>query len=276
MIFRSIDLPNFGYSEKNAQLDTYIQQKVTIDPDYRMPAIIICPGGGYEFISNRESEPMALSFAAQGYQAFVLNYSIINKESTEELLPYPLLELGYTVKYIREHADEWNIDPNKIVLLGCSAGGHLSALYNGVWHQEWLAEKLQTSTESLKPNATILCYALVSFDTITIHPALAEAVKKITTNEEYRHVDQLVGEQTSPTFIWHTAADETTPVENAWVYASQLSKNKIPFETHIFHKGRHGLSLADKTTAKLQTDDYIVPHVANWFPLCIEWLDETL
>ena len=124
-----------------ATLEGYILDcEILYGQEKKRPAILVCPGGGYLYCSPREAEPVALRYAANGFHAFILRYSVQWNAAGFS----PLEEVSWAIGYIREHADEWNIDPEKIVACGFSAGGHL-ALASGL-----LAEN--------KPNALILGY----------------------------------------------------------------------------------------------------------------------
>ena len=121
MIFNTFELHQEG-SLPGAHLVTYIQEYSEAMAINDRPLILLCPGGGYTRTSDREAEPMALKFLAMGYHAAVLRYSCAPAE-----YPTSLKELAYSIKFLREHAKEWHIDPHKIVVEGCSAGGHLAA-----------------------------------------------------------------------------------------------------------------------------------------------------
>ena len=132
-------------NHSDARFEGYILDcELTLGQETNRPAIIICPGGGYIYCSPREAEPVALSYAAKGYHAFILYYSVGKNVKGFT----PLEELNWAIGYLREHAKEWNIDPNKILTCGFSAGGHL-ALAGGV-----MAEQ--------KANGMILNYPVVN------------------------------------------------------------------------------------------------------------------
>lgn len=141
-----------------AHLKTYI---LNDSPQYHTglcrPAVLIMPGGGYSHTSDREAEFIALEFAAMGYHAFVLRYSVGEKA----VVPEPLLEGFRAISIIRENAKEWRVDPERIVLCGFSAGGHLAAGLMTMWKDKEILEKLQLPPERLRPTAGILCYALL-------------------------------------------------------------------------------------------------------------------
>ena len=115
-------------------LTTYILKRlVQMQGNRKRPCILICPGGGYEHLAEREAEPIAIRMNSMGFNACVLRYSLIPNE-----YPVPLYEAAYAVKYIRDHADEWGINPDKIVIAGFSAGGHVAASLGTLWNQQEL------------------------------------------------------------------------------------------------------------------------------------------
>ena len=131
MIHQNIELNEIG--SKNAFATTYILKTNHELPTKKRPTVVICPGGGYEYVSYREDEPVALQFLARGYNAVVLHYSIY-----PATYPTALLELGRVILMLRERADEWLIDENKIIIMGFSAGGHLAASYSCFWNKDFL------------------------------------------------------------------------------------------------------------------------------------------
>lgn len=256
----------------------------------RRPAVIICPGGGFTFTSDREAEPVASIFLSKGYHSFVLRYST-ESMGVSKVYPDVVVELANAVVTIRHNADKWGIDPSKIAILGFSAGGTVAALYSVNWHRDWLGKLVNAPKEVLKPSAVILAYPVVDFavmNEVTKNnrntPAAGVLFKMMSlalgsskfTEDDLRELSATyhVDENTPPTFIWTTADDEVVPVESVISYVNALARNKIPFEFHVFEKGIHGLSLADKTTAS--NPQQINPPVAKWIELALSWLERHL
>ncbi len=256
------------------QLITYVmEESESIVTSHRRPAVIICPGGAYVMKSDREGEIVAMRYLGAGMQAFVLQYSV-----GPSRYPSALLELAASVAYVRSHADEWYIDPDRIVISGFSAGGHLTACLGNLWDEPLLQKVLEATYPVIKgrklwkPDGMILCYPVitmgpftheVSRDTLLGEHADAKLIEE--TSMELR-----VSEKTVPAFIWHTQEDEAVPVENSLLLSMALRRHKVPFELHIYEKGCHGLSLCDDTT-----DDGERPPVydnQNWMEMALKWM----
>jgi len=265
------------------------------------PAVLICPGGGYFTCADREAEPIALRFAAMGYHAFVLRYSVYT-EGGQDLpdlsqrlepkewtrYPMPMLEIGMAMRLIREHSVEWLVDTDRIVLCGFSAGGHNAAMFAAKWHTSIIAETLGGSPEQYRPAALILGYALTDMiymdETVESREPMNVAFFD-RMNEAYvgqarpDHALLLeisparnVTEHMPPTYLWATAADSLVPVQHTLRMAHALADRKIPFELHIFEAGPHGLSLGDQASAGVRAQ--IMPDAAKWVPLVSSWLDK--
>ncbi|MGN0634427.1 MAG: alpha/beta hydrolase [Oscillospiraceae bacterium] len=232
-------------------------------------AVIICPGGGYDYCSEREGTPVAYRFAGAGYAAFVLRYSCVDKK-----FPTALLECAAAVKFVRENAEKFDIDPDKIFVMGFSAGGHLAASMANLWNSSILSETLGCGSEMLKLNGSVLCYPVILSDPALTHEgSIANLIQHKQDPElrEFVSMEKRIGEQTPPTFLWHCSDDDCVPVENSLYYMTELSKNKIPFEAHIYPSGGHGLSLCDKSSATWE--GHIQPTAASWAAQCIDWMD---
>ncbi|AYG01842.1 alpha/beta hydrolase [Lactococcus allomyrinae] len=241
-----------------AWVDFY-QQENPRPTQYSLPSIIICPGGGYEHISKRESEPLAFAFLAQGYQVFVLNYTVMNKGTTHNFLSETLLELHHVFELIHENYEAWNINLEQIFLLGCSAGGHLASWYSNQY-------------QFYKPKGIILCYPVTSF-TFGWPNNMTHFNFTLPSSAEY-NTAEMVTSSTPPTFIWHTGNDCSVPIYNSLKYCDRLAKYHIPFEAHFFDDGPHGLSLANRVTAP--DDNYIKPSVQRWLLWAIQWLEKQI
>lgn len=233
--------------------------EIALGQEKNRPAVLVCPGGGYVYCSPREAEPVALSYAARGFHAFVLRYSV----SKDAAGFTPLEEVDWAIGHIREHAAQWHIDPEKIAVCGFSAGGHL-ALASGV-----LAKN--------RPNAMILGYPATSAPNIPGGDFLLKILegRDDVTDADAEKYDliQKVTADTPPMFLAATAEDFLTafcslPLVNAY---ARLGK---PCEVHIFQYGPHGYSLANEVTAD-GSQAMLEPAFAQWQELSVQWLHKT-
>ncbi len=245
-------------------LDNYEQ----IDPNRKRPAILIIPGGAYLGCSEREGEAFATKFLAEGYHSFILNYSV-----SPAKFPNQVTEAAAAVAYIRENAEAWNVDADKIAVMGFSSGGHLSATLATMWNRPFLSDALKLDNEMFKPNLLILSYPVITSDEEFSHERSFSILLGENSTKEQRDelsLEKQVGAHVPQTFIWHTLGDTGVLCENSLLFAQALRKHNIPFELHIYPEGEHGLALATKETSV--NGKYIEPHTSNWFNLCCKWL----
>ena len=266
-------VPLLGKEGRDPVLTTYLPYNMPEmnRQDQKRPTILLCPGGGYGMVSQREAEPIAVHFLPEGFNVFILTYSV--KPHT---FPAQLREVAAAMELIYENADAWNVDTNRIVIMGFSAGGHLAAHYSNSYD---CPEVREVFPESKGVQASILCYPVInaaeeychkgSFQNLTGHlyPLSEEELQKFSC-------DKLVTENTPPAFLWHTAADGSVPVANSLLYAQALAKHKVPFGLHIYPAGHHGLSTVDE-----QTNGELAPQVQSakaWLPALKQWLKDML
>ena len=255
-------------------LKAYVAETLPGLRNLKKAAVLVLPGGGYRLTTDRTAEPVAKTFFGAGFNAFVLRYSV-----KEEAANYaPLLDAAAAVKFIRDNADRYNIDKDKIILCGFSAGGHLAASLATLWKLDIVAQTLGCEGSYVKPNGMILCYPVITGDKAYIHKDSFRALtgKANPSEEECAKfsVEQHVDSNTCPAFIWHTSNDEPVPVENALYMCRALSAAKVPFEFHVFPFGPHGVSLANAEVA--ENDGLVIPYVARWFDFAVRWINEIL
>lgn len=253
-------------------LTTYIIENThEVDVNRTRPAVIICPGGGYEFTSDREAEPIALKMVSMGFHAFVLHYSV-----KPAVYPQALLELASAVQLVRERQKKWFIDPDKIIVAGFSAGGHLAASLGVFWQNSLLIENLGDTPENWKPNGLLLAYPVISSTQFSHDDSFkALLAENYESKKAELSLERQVSSITPPTFLWHTLEDGLVPMENSMLFASQLRKYDISFELHLFPKGGHGLSLATIETAGENTYG-IDKQVACWPALFKQWVKHNI
>ena len=246
--------------ESDGTLTTYISEGETVDKMPPRPAIVICPGGGYRFTSDREAEPVAMRFLAAGFQAFILRYSVKEKA----LFPRPLVEASRAIVHVRENAEAYHVDPSRVFIKG-SLGT--------MWHEEFAKASPDMAPGANRPTGMILSYPVISAGEFTHKGSFAEILGENVDNEEARRAYSLelhVDENTVPTYIWHTCTDGTVPVENTLLFMSALAKSKVRFEAHIFPEGRHGSSLANDQTCS-GIPELIIPEAMQWIDEAIDW-----
>lgn len=232
--------------------------------------ILICPGGAYRMTSDREAESLAIKFMEMGCHAAVLRYSVVPKK----LWPKVFLELGWCIKLLRERADEWYIDPDKIIVQGSSAGGHLAAGYCSFWQEEWMQTALSVrDTEVLRPNGQILSYPVISSGEYGHEESIRNLCgEELETLREKVSLEKRVSSSVPPTFLWHTFEDTTVGVENALLYVWALRRQGIPTEFHLFPRGCHGLGSADGLGLSLDGRGF-QKECSVWMRLVRPWIE---
>lgn len=248
------------------------------------PMIVICPGGGYEHVSPREGEAIALQFMTTGAHAAVLRYDVSGQGAE---FPQHLLELAASVAYVRKHAAEYCIDPDKILVAGFSAGGHLAASLGCFWKEKWLEELMQAETgatmKDYQPNGEILAYPVITSGEFAHRGSFVKIMGSeaeqgyaplglsATELKEKLSLEKQVTSDFPPTFMWHTFEDGAVPLENSLFFAEALRKAGVNFEYHVFPHGGHGYALATKETAMKEGKE-INAQCAQWIDLFKSWM----
>ncbi|WP_206079919.1 alpha/beta hydrolase [Propioniciclava coleopterorum] len=204
------------------------------------PAVLVLPGGGYRYCSDREAEPIALAYLAEGFNAFVLRYAT-GEHPWEDSRADGVAGL----EWVRDHAAENGTDPAQVAVVGFSAGGHLAATL-GV-------------SAPRRPDALVLGYPVTL---ASLGPYMG---KRILDTVE------AVDDATPPAFVFSTQGDETVPVENTLDFCSALARRRIPFEAHVYLLGPHGISLAKPLTASGRAA-MVDADVAAWLPDSVRFL----
>ena len=269
MICKKIDISVDSYQETAALYTYFLDNSPEMIPDRKRPLVLICPGGGYEMTSDREAEPVAIQYIAKGYQAAILRYSVKPAK-----YPLALLQLAKAVAHLREYADEYHIDTEKIVVQGFSAGGHLACSLGVFWKKPYLSETLGVSAEQIRPNGMILCYPVITSGEKAHQGSFEKVLGEDYVDEEKRRflsLEYSVSKDTPPTFLWHTAPDDTVPVENSLLFFQALHALDIPAELHIYPVGGHGLGLATAETA-CPNGYGIQPECESWIQLAGDWM----
>lgn len=222
--------------------------------------IIICPGGAYRFLSPRESEPVARAFEAMGYATSILRYRIREAGDAEPLGLEPVRQLSERVAEVRKASGG-----APVFVCGFSAGGHLAATLGVHWRTLGLE----------RPDGLILCYPVITADERLCN---AESIENIAGEgqRDFFSLENHVSPDTPPAFLWHTAADDDVPVENSLRFAAALSRERVPFELHVYPFGAHGLSLATAEVEQPEKQRFRDDHVAGWIHECGAWIQQML
>lgn len=225
-------------------------------------AVIICPGGGYQtLVTKREGTDVAAAFNKIGVAAFVLTYRLPEERTMLDKSMGPLQDAQQAIKVVREAHQEWKIDPEKIGVMGFSAGGHLAAT-TGVHFDKPVIDNAKNT--SLRPDFMILVYPVISLTDSLGHKGSRENLLGLSPSEEqirfFSNEFQVKG-QTPPTFITHAGDDSVVPVENSLKFYEALTKKNIPSELHIYNKGEHGYLKS--------------PSFTEWFGRCEHWMKES-
>ena len=260
---KDVYLKRYAFEKYPAQMSNVLKR----------PAVVICPGGGYNSCSPREADPVAFQFMAAGYHTFILNYSV----GADAVYPNPLLDLCQAMKLIRENAEDWGVIEDQIAVCGFSAGGHLAASLGVYWNDPEIMEKSGCMNGENKPNALILGYPVISTSWMeNSNTHLARLIGDNDWDSTYKKLNLQtgVGKHTPPAFIFHTGRDAGVPPKDSIYFATALLDAGVPYELHIFPNGGHGLSLA---TPQVCAPERIPgggdKSFAQWVNLCVGWLD---
>lgn len=228
---------------RNVTLTAYLQE---VGGEFhhipKRPAVLVLPGGGYYMCSDREADPVALAFLRAGFQTFVLRYSV----GSGVTWPMPLEDHKQAMATIRERAEEWNLYPDKVAVVGFSAGGHLAAA--------------AATTAEQRPNAAILGYAVTEED-------MAKACLPTAPGL----VERVDGE-TCPCFLFAARTDNIVPVRNTLHFAHALEEKNVLFEMHIYAYGSHGFSVCDPTA--LEPGTQIPLRAGHWVSDSVAFLGD--
>lgn len=210
-------------------------------------AVLVCPGGGYNHRAAHEAAPVALWLNTLGVTGIVVHYRVAPYKH-----PQPLNDVSQAMRITRARAGEWGIDPQRVGVLGFSAGGHLAATLSTHYEKD------------TRPDLSILLYPVITLGHPSTHTGSRNTL--LPDPQDQKMVDLLSNEKhvtsdTPPAFIFHTYEDQAVPVANAMVYADALNRAKVPFEMHIYTQGSHGVGLATNN-----------PILATWTTLCANWL----
>lgn len=219
-------------------------------------AVLILPGGSYRHLSAAEGEGYAGIFRLWGLHSFVCNYRLGTEGHRH---PAMLEDAARAMRYIRMHAEEFGLDPEKIAVVGSSAGGHLAANLLTRFDEGTPDSSDPLERISSRPDLGILCYPVITMNDLTHKPSRTHLLGETPSQALIDSVsaELHVKPTTPPCFVWHTHDDPAVPVENALLFSDALRKRRVPFELHIYQDGSHGLGMKDG---------------APWTRDCLAWL----
>ncbi len=223
-------------------------------------AVIICPGGGYRIIAaGHEGSDVAKVFNDAGVTAFVLRYRLPNDECMSHKEYVPLIDAQQAIHFVRSHAQQYHIDPNKIGIMGFSAGGHLASTAGT--HFDPVRKELANA--NVRPDFMMLIYPVISFGEEVGHIGSRDNLLGKDPDKKLVHLfsnEEQVTSRTPPTFLVHASDDDGVNPENSIRFYQALLRNKVPAELHLYEHGGHGFGLHNTTTNE------------DWFRSCIDWL----
>ncbi|WP_019947284.1 alpha/beta hydrolase [Hymenobacter aerophilus] len=251
-------------SDGNERVRQVVQPELVV---YRAPldkangtAVIICPGGGYESLSiTKEGYQVAERLNEMGITAFVLKYRLPNDAAQPDKTQAPLLDAQQAVRLVREQAAKFNVQPNRIGMLGFSAGGHLAASA-GTHFIDPLGPN--PGNTSVRPDFLMLIYPVITLtDSLTHAGSRTRLLGPTPSAEQLRQysAELQVSDRTPPTFLVHAQDDKSVPVQNSLLFYQACLHHRVPTEMHLYAKGGHGFGLRNPTTP----DDWM-ERLRNW------------
>lgn len=266
------------FEDKDVSLVTYLhnESKQRDFQIHKRPAIIVLPGGAYSFLSDPEGEPVALTFMKEGYNTFVLNYTV----GDDCQYPDILIEISKAILTVRENAEKWNIDPHAIILMGFSAGACLAGMSATQWNAPEVAQALHVDSMMLKPDACVIGYGAwdnantIQHDPQFFNPNAAKIAQECTPQLD---LINYVGKHVPPMFIWHNFHDKYVPASNPLMIASAMYEQKIPVELHLFAYGEHGMSVCNHLSSYNEKSYQLVkesPNVYQWVDMAVNWINK--
>lgn len=280
MIYKELDI-NLDYTKLDCEKTDYQPKLHVYIPNEteeldkfmpKRPTMLICPGGAYRYTSDRECEPIALFYMSKGYNCCVLRYTCAPAR-----FPVQLAEAGKALLMIKENAEEWKVDTDKIFVCGFSAGGHLAASLGVFWDKPFLADILGAESDMLKFSSLVLSYPVISQNVERKLGGSVGSFKNLLGEGErfedeealqMQCLERQVSETTPPTFIWHTYEDASVPVETSLMFGMALRKHNVPMEMHIYEHGRHGQANGRRSTCIADQ------RLADWMEISYSWLEE--
>mgnify|MGYP002529379738 CR=1 FL=1 len=255
--------------EKNGNLYNTVDTELFIYPaapdKATGQAVVVCPGGGYRFVSMpREGHEVGEWLSAEGITVVALKYRLPNGHCQ-----VPLEDAEAALRYIRDHAAEYGVDPSRVGIMGFSAGGHLAASTAILWDAEPVQTALGIHGTEARPDAVVLGYPVITAGEYRHDGSIVNLCGDDADLRATMSLENQVRDGLPPFFVWHTVEDPAVPVQNSLMLAGALTAHKVPLELHLFAHDGHGTSTC---TREVNTPN---KHNSAWVALCTDWLAET-
>ena len=252
---------------ENAYIETYVADPVS---GFTRDAILVIPGGGYQNVcSEREGEPIALAFLAQGYNAFVLHYSVTSV--SDRVFPAQLKEASLAMKHIKDNAEVYGIHKDRVFAVGFSAGGHLAASLGVLWGNQEVNDAIDMPFGYNKPTGVMLIYPVISnIGHVGSFKNLFHTENPTEKQLQKSCIDINVTIDASPAFMLHTVDDAVVHVQNTLSLAQAYTKAGVPYEMHVYPSGPHGVALGNEIT-KCGTPGWENAAIAKWVESAVFW-----
>ena len=255
--------------EKNGNLYNTVDTELFIYPaapdKATGQAVVVCPGGGYRFVSMpREGHEVGEWLSAEGITVVALKYRLPNGHCQ-----VPLEDAEAALRYIRDHAAEYGVDPSRVGIMGFSAGGHLAAAPAIRWDAEPVQTALGIHGTEARPDAVVLGYPVITAGEYRHDGSIVNLCGDDADLRATMSLENQVRDGLPPFFVWHTVEDPAVPVQNSLLLAGALTAHKVPLALHLFAHDGHGTSTC---TREVNTPN---KHNSAWVALCTDWLAET-
>ena len=254
-------------TDDGVYIDAYVADNVG---EYKRGAMLVIPGGAYRHVCfEREGEPIAMAFMPYGYNSFVLSYTTGRKDK----FPCQLSEVARAIKHIKDNSDKYGIDPDRLFVVGFSAGGHLAASAGVLWKLDEVYQSVDMPYGYNKPRGVMLAYPVISPRLKNHFDSFRNLWCNNDPTEEQKAksaIDENVNSDSAPAFIMHTADDPLVDVRNSLRLANAYSEAGVPFELHIYPHGPHGMALANSITGG-GNPELRDERIAEWVRLAAGW-----
>ena len=264
MIYKELFLKDIDqrFADSKARLRIFVSEKN--ESVTQRPGMLVCPGGGYFYCSPREGEPIEYRFLSEGFNCFILDYSIQVK------YPDPHLDLARAFSYIREHEKEFDLIENSLSIIGFSAGGHLIGSYGYLYPE--LAKKLDINESLLRPFSIVMCYPVTTTQIGTV----SETREIITGNDEVLKkkldIPCNITSNYPPTFVMTTKDDQCVPYIHSEMLVKELKKHNVKYEYHLYDSGQHGCSMVNRSCYQNQDITEKMKEIRDWASLASDFI----